>query len=76
MLKAYKYELRPTEEQKAQMSQIFGNVRWVYNWALGIKTTEYQQTGKSPSCFELMRRLTELKKEDFTVFINLKKKKW
>jgi putative transposase len=70
MLKAYKYELRPTEEQKTQMSQIFGNVRYVYNWALGIKTTEYQQTGKSPGCFELMRRLTELKKQEDKEWLN------
>ena len=63
MLKAYRYELRPTEEQAQQMAQIFGNVRFVYNWALGVKTTEYQQTGKSPSCFELMRKLTQLKQE-------------
>jgi putative transposase len=63
MLKYYRYELRPTEEQKVQMSQIFGNVRYVYNWALEIKTREYQQTGKSIGCFELMKRLTELKKE-------------
>lgn len=70
MLKSYKYELRPTEDQKAQMSQIFGNVRYVYNWALGIKTTEYQQTGKSPSCFELMRRLTELKQDKEKEWLN------
>jgi putative transposase len=63
MLKAYRYELRPTEEQKRQVAQIVGNVRAVYNWALETKTKEYQQTGKSPSCFELMRRLTQLKKE-------------
>ena len=63
MLKSYRYELRPTEGQKTHLSQIFGSVRYVYNWALEIKTKEYQQTGKSSSCFELMRRLTELKKE-------------
>ena len=63
MLKAYRYELRPTDDQTQRMNQIIGNVRFVYNWALETKTKEYQQTGQSPSCFELMRRLTELKKE-------------
>ena len=53
------------------MSQIFGNVRYVYNWALGIKTTKYQQTGKSPSCFELMERLTQLKKDEDKEWLNV-----
>lgn len=71
MLKAYQYELRPTEDQAQQMSQIFGNVRFVYNWALATKSQEYQQTGKSPSCFELMRRLTELKKDEEYEWLSL-----
>ena len=50
-------------EQAQQMSQIIGNVRYVYNWALETRSKEYQQTGKSPSSFELMRRLTILKKD-------------
>jgi putative transposase len=71
MLKAYKYELRPTKEQIQQMNQIFGNVRFVYNWALEKRTTAYQQTGKSPSSFQLMKQLTELKKEDGKEWLSL-----
>lgn len=62
MFKSYKYELRPTEEQKAQLNQAIGSCRYVYNLALETKISAYQ-SGKNYSCFDLMKQLTELKKE-------------
>jgi putative transposase len=41
----------------------FGCVRYVYNYGLGRKIEEYEKTGKSPSCFDLMKEVTKLKKD-------------
>jgi putative transposase len=62
MLKSFKYELRPTIEQKTQLNQAIGACRFVYNLALETKIAAYQ-SGKNYSCFDLMKQLTELKKE-------------
>ena len=37
MLKAFRYRLYPTVEQKAFFAQQFGNVRRVYNLALDMR---------------------------------------
>lgn len=53
------------------MSQIFGNCRFVYNWALDRKIKAYQTDKTSLSCFDLMRDLTQLKKQEEYVWLNL-----
>lgn len=64
MLKAYRYELSPTPEQAIRLNGIFGSCRFIYNLALQTKIQSYQSLAqKSVSCFDLMRQLTELKKE-------------
>jgi putative transposase len=60
MLKAYKYELIPTEEQKHQLNGAFGSCRMVYNLALETKNTSYQK-GVKLSCFDLIKQLPDLK---------------
>lgn len=62
MLKAFKYELRPTMLQKQQLCGAMGSCRFIYNLALETKNISYQ-SGKNLSCFDLMKQLTELKKE-------------
>ena len=37
MLRAYKYRIYPTEEQKVLLAKTFGCCRFVYNWALNLK---------------------------------------
>lgn len=43
MLRAYKYRIYPTEEQKILFAKTFGCCRFVYNWALNMKITAYQE---------------------------------
>lgn len=62
MLKAFKYELIPTEEQKNHLNSAFGSCRFVYNLALETKNTAYQK-GVKISCFDLMNQLPGLKEE-------------
>jgi putative transposase len=69
MLKTYKYELLPTEEQKHQLNNIFGACRFVYNLALETKLYAYQSQRKNISCFDLIKQLTELKKDENTKWL-------
>jgi putative transposase len=62
MLRAYKYELNPTKEQRLSLSKMMGCVRFVYNLALETKITSYSMH-KNLSCFELINQLPDLKKE-------------
>ncbi|WP_077131690.1 RNA-guided endonuclease TnpB family protein [Spirosoma montaniterrae] len=63
MLKAYHYRLYPNATQTELLNKHFGSVRYVYNWALGIKTNAYQLESKTVSRFELDKQLTRLKTE-------------
>lgn len=61
--KAFKYELFPTKEQKILIEQHFGACRYIYNWGLEQKIKAYESNQKI-SCFDLIKKLTELKRED------------
>jgi len=61
MLKAYRYRLYPNTPQTELLNKHFGSVRYVYNWALGIKTKAFQVDCKTVSRFELDKQLTSLK---------------
>ena len=43
MLKAYKYRLYPTDEQKVLFAKTFGCCRFVYNWGLSLKISAYKE---------------------------------
>src|SRR6266581_4211757 len=45
--RAYQYRFFPTEVQKTMLARTFGCCRYIYNWALNLKSTTYRQTGKS-----------------------------
>lgn len=63
MLKAFKFRLYPTAEQKTLIEKHIGSCRFVYNWALDTKIRTYEQTGKSISHFDLDKFLPALKIE-------------
>jgi putative transposase len=46
LLKAYKYRIYPTKEQKEFFAKTFGCVRFIYNKMLNDKIDHYKQTGK------------------------------
>ena len=43
MLHAYKYRIYPTDDQKVLLAKTFGCCRFVYNWALNLKKTAYEE---------------------------------
>lgn len=71
MLKSIKYELKPNKTQIQKLNQTFGNCRFVYNWALGKKIKSYTKDKTKLSCFDLMKELTQLKKEETFSWLNL-----
>lgn len=71
MNKGYKARLYPTREQKSQIEQTFGNVRYVYNHFLDLRISSYKEEKKSVSMYETMRLLTELKKDETQEWLNI-----
>jgi len=63
MLKAYKYRIYPTEQQKLKIEQTIGCCRVVYNLALEVKICAYKSNGINLSSFDLCYQLVDLKKE-------------
>jgi len=65
MLKAYKYRIYPSEEQKVQLSKTFGCSRFVYNYYLNLRIGAYKTDGKSLSKIDCNNHLNrELKNEN------------
>ena len=62
MLKAYKFRLYPTEEQKQFFNQCIGNARFVYNYCLSLRKDLWRNEQKSISIKELSKHITDLKK--------------
>ena len=64
MLRAYKYRIYPTDDQKVLFAKTFGCVRYVYNWGLEIKSRLYKEHRENISLFTLQNRMkSELKAE-------------
>ena len=59
----YKYKLKPTKVQVAIFEQWLGTCRFVYNMGMDIKKAAYRAKGKSIGKYDLMKQLTEAKKE-------------
>ena len=61
--RAYKYRFYPTPEQERQLARTFGCVRYVYNWALGLRSEAYAERGEKLSYADTSAQLTVLKQD-------------
>ncbi|MDW7732222.1 MAG: IS200/IS605 family element RNA-guided endonuclease TnpB [Methanolobus sp.] len=61
MLRAYKYRLYPNRSQIDFFEKQFGTCRFVYNWALDLKSTAYKDENRSVSKNDLKNMLPGLK---------------
>ncbi len=61
-LKAFKFRLYPKTTQAIDIKKACGSRRFIYNWGLNLKTTEYQK-GNKLSAIDLANKLPELKLE-------------
>ena len=48
-LRGFKYRFYPTDSQRLELAQTFGCARFVYNWALALRTQSYYQDNVSPT---------------------------
>ncbi|MDJ0743501.1 MAG: RNA-guided endonuclease TnpB family protein [Xenococcaceae cyanobacterium MO_167.B27] len=60
--RAYRYRFYPNKKQRIQLAQTFGCTRFVYNWALRLRTDAYYQHQQKMSYKETSNQLTQLKK--------------
>ena len=70
ILKSYRYRLEPTEEQKELLNKHFGSTRFVYNHFLNEKNNQYKETKKSDNYKKQAEKLTYLKNEEGTLWLN------
>jgi putative transposase len=66
MLKAYKYAILPTSEQKQSLARFFGCCRFVYNLGLQVKMQAWRSARKPLNYIELAHQMKELKDTEAT----------
>lgn len=71
--RAYRYRCYPTPAQAAVLARTFGGVRYVYNWALRLRTDAYYQRQERVGYADTsaaLTALTALKREPETAWLN------
>jgi len=70
ILKAYKYRLNPKNSQFEILNKHLGCARYIYNWALSKKTALYKKDKTNISCYDLIKQVTQLKKQTSTSWLS------
>jgi putative transposase len=68
--RAYQYRFYPTAEQECILAHTFGCARYVYNWALRLRTDAYYQDKKRIGYHETSAQLTKLKQQEDHAWLN------
>ncbi len=68
--RAYRYRFYPTNAQIAVLAQTFGCARFVYNWALGLRTAAYNESQGRLSYQDTSAALTTLKQHPETAWLS------
>ena len=61
--RAYQYRFYPTPEQAQILARTFGCARYVYNWALRLRSDAYYKEQQRIGYHETSARLTFLKQQ-------------
>ncbi len=64
MEKGFKYRIYPNKKQQELIQKTFGCCRYVYNYFLDKRITEYKENKKTLSFYDTNKMLTQLKKEN------------
>jgi putative transposase len=67
--KTYRYRLEPNSEQRQLFARFAGSCRFIYNRALAIRKTTYEQCKKSVSYAEQCKQLTAWKQAEQTLWL-------
>jgi putative transposase len=68
--RAYQYRWYPTGEQQQILARTFGCARFVYNWALRLRTDAYYQHQQRVTYLDTSVRLTALKQQSEYAWLN------
>ena len=68
--RAYQYRIYPTDEQKQMLARTFGCARFVYNWALRLRSDAYYERQERISYHQTSAKLTALKKQPAYAWLN------
>jgi len=68
--RAYRYRGSPTPEQAAVLARTFGSARFVYNWAVRLRTDASYERQERVSYAGTSAALTALKREPATAWLN------
>jgi putative transposase len=68
--RAYRFRFYPTPAQAAVLARTFGSARFVYNWALSLRTDAYYQRQERVSYADTSAALTALKRDPETAWLN------
>jgi putative transposase len=66
----FRYRFYPTSAQVQELSRVFGCCRYVYNWALNIRSEAWRTEQKRINYYESSAMLTALKKQEETKWLN------
>lgn len=72
----YKYRLLPTKRQHAALAEILESQRILYNAALQERIDCYRKTGKTRTCIDQFKALTELRQDSLYAEFPLKLQRW
>ncbi len=67
--KTYQFRIFPNKEQEVLLSKHFGCSRFVYNYFLNERKEQYQKDKKSDNYYAQAKTLTELKKQEDTIWL-------
>jgi putative transposase len=68
--RAFRYRWYPTDEQKQILARTFGCARFVYNWALRLRTDAYYKENRRLYYSDTSALLTELKQQKDYAWLN------
>lgn len=68
--RAYRYRFYPTPDQAAALARTFGCARYVYNWALRLRTDTYREHQERLGYQETSAALTTLKQQGETAWLS------
>jgi putative transposase len=69
-LQAFKYELMPNGEQQHNMRRFSGSCRFVFNKALALHQTYYEEGKKKLTYADLCKQLTQRRKSSETKWLS------
>lgn len=70
MIRGFKYRFYPTPKQEVLLARTFGSVRYVYNWALALRSQAWYEDQKRINYATTSTELTNLKRKPETTWLN------